>query len=64
MVTASVWERNANIEESGFIFSLSFFFFFLVFLWLYPFHIEVPRLEVEWKLQRLSYTTAIAKPDA
>jgi len=43
----------------GFLFC---FFFFLpfVFLGLYPWHIEVPRLGVKLKLQLLTYTTATA----
>ena len=44
---------------------ISFFlsFFFLVFLGLYPLHIEVPRLWVQSELQLPAYTIAIAVPD-
>ena len=38
----------------------SFFFFFLVFLGLYQWHMEVPRPAVESELQLPSYTTARA----
>ena len=33
-------------------------FFFFVFLWPYPWHMEVPRLGVKSELQLLAYTTA------
>ena len=33
-------------------------FFFFVFLGLYPWHMEVPRLEVKLELQLSAYTTA------
>ena len=39
-------------------FSLSFFFFLGLPLW----HMEVPRLGVEWELHLLAYTTATAMP--
>ena len=39
------------------------FFFFLVFLGLRRWHMEVPSLEVESELQLPAYTTAIATPD-
>ena len=48
-------EGEKQIMEKGFG-----FFFFLVFLGLYPRHMEVPRLGVESKLQLLAYTTATA----
>ena len=38
------------------------FFFFLVFLGLHPWHIEVPRLGIELELQLPDYTTVTAKP--
>ena len=38
-------------------------FFFLVFLGLYPQHMEVPRLGVESELQLPAYATATAIPD-
>ena len=41
-----------------FIFFLSFFF-----LGLYVHHMEVPRLGIEFELQLLAYTTAMAAPD-
>ena len=37
--------------------------FFLVFLELHPWHMEVPRLGVELELQLLAYTTDTAVPD-
>ena len=37
--------------------------FFLLFLWPYLQHVEVPRLGVEWELQLLAYTTATAMQD-
>ena len=37
-----------------------FFFFFLVFLRLHPWHMEVARLGVKLELQLLAYTTAMA----
>ena len=40
-----------------------FFFFFLVFLGVYPQHMEVPRLRVASELQLLAYTTATAMWD-
>ena len=39
------------------------FFFFLIFLGPHLWHMEVPRLEVESKLQLPAYTIAIATPD-
>ena len=47
------------------LFSLSpfFFFFFLAFLGLYPWHMEVPRLGVKPELQLPAYTTATIPPD-
>ena len=41
----------------------SFFFSFLFFLGLHPWHMEVPRLVVELELQRPAYTTATATQD-
>ena len=35
-------------------------FFFFVFLWLHPQHMEVPRQGVKVELQLLAYTTATA----
>ena len=47
-----------------FLFSFYFsFLFFLVFLGLYPWHTEVPRLGVTSELQLPAYTTATAKWD-
>ena len=40
-----------------------YLFIYLVFLGLYPHHMEVPRLGVELEMQLLSYTTATAMPD-
>ena len=37
--------------------------FFLGFLGLHSRHVEVPRLEVQLKLQLPVYTTATARPD-
>ena len=42
---------------------LNFGFFFFVFLGLYPWHTEVPRLEVESELQLPAYTIATATRD-
>ena len=58
---------SGNIFVSFFCF-LPFFFFFIiiiifVFLGPYPQHMDVPRLEVESKLQLPAYTTATAMPD-
>ena len=47
---------NHNGTSHGFL-SPSFFF---SFLGLHPWHVEVPRLGVEWELQLLAYTTATA----
>ena len=41
----------------------AFFFFFFFFLWPHPWHMEVPRLGVESKLQLPAYTTATAMLD-
>ena len=38
-------------------------FFFLIFLRPYLWHMEVPRLGVEWELQLPAYATATATPD-
>ena len=49
-----------------FFFFFFFFFFFLlkyVFLGLYLWHVEVPRLGVAWELQLLAYTSATATWD-
>ena len=42
---------------------LLFFIFYFCFLGLHLGHMEVPRLGVEWKLQLLAYSTAIATSD-
>ena len=41
----------------------NFFFFFLVFLGPYLWHMEVPRIVVESELQLLAYTSATATLD-
>ena len=38
-------------------------FSFFGFLGPHPWHMEVPRLGVEWELQLCAYTTATATPD-
>ena len=43
--------------------SLSFFFFFSLFLELYPWHMEVPRLRAALELQLPVYTTVTATRD-
>ena len=65
-IPLSLWNSSLaldpNLEGSRRLsFLLSFFFF--VFLGPHPRHMEVPRLGVEWKLQLLAYTTAIAMQD-
>ena len=40
-----------------------FSWLFFVFLGPHPWHMEVPRLEVELELQLPAYTTATAMPD-
>ena len=45
------------------IYSHELFYSFFAFLGLHLKHMEVPRLEVESKLQLLAYTTATAMPD-
>ena len=47
-------------ERPDFLF---LFFFFLIFLGLHPWHMEVPRLGVKSELQLSAYTTAAATPD-
>ena len=47
-----------NLQASG-----GFLFFFFVFLGPHLWHMEVPRLGVQWELQLLVYTTATAMPD-
>ena len=47
----------------GFLFFYYFIFILFVFLGLYLWHMEVPRLGVESELQPLAYTIAIAMPD-
>ena len=42
---------------------LHILFYFIAFLGPHVQHMEVPRLEVEWELQLLAYTTATAMPD-
>ena len=44
-------------------YSLFLSFFLLVFLGLYPWHMEDPRLEVEMELQLPAYDTATAMRD-
>ena len=39
------------------------FSLFVLFLGPYPWHMEVPRLQVELELQLLAYATAAATPD-
>ena len=59
---------RASLEKGKFIvnlvsFFLSFFFFSLLFLGLYLWHVEVPRREVESELQLPAYTTVTATQD-
>ena len=56
----------AGRMEGPFTYALQYFIYLLiyfVFLGLHPWHMEVPRLEVESELQPLAYTIATATPD-
>ena len=52
------WSSSNYIKTWNVIYLASF-----VFLGLHPWHMEVPRLGVEWDLQPLTYTTATARWD-
>ena len=58
-------KSEIRVSELGtFFFSLFLFVcLFSLFLGLYPWHMQVTRLGVEWELQLLTYTTATATPD-
>jgi len=58
--SAPFQEPNTEIIKMS---DSQFLFFFLVFLGLHLWHMEVPRLGVELELQRLPYTTATATQD-
>ena len=51
-------DKKALKEMSQMTFKGMTFFFFLSFLGLHPWHMEVSRLGVELELQLLAYTTA------
>ena len=56
------WIEELNMNGKAIIFLeiiIIIVFFFLI-LGLHPWHMEVPRLGVEWELKLLAYTTAIA----
>ena len=42
---------------------LGLHFFFFVLLGLYPWHVEVPKPQVQLELQLLAYATSTAMPD-
>ena len=57
--------KTTGVSSVELIYLFIYFFYFLSFVFLgqHPWHMEVPRLGVESKLQLLAYTTAIATLD-
>ena len=52
------WPKRTKLNQTKII-----FLFYYFFLGPHPWHMEVPRLEVESELQLLAYTTAMATQD-
>ena len=62
-----IWEFHYHLSSSSLrMVSLValFFIFIFCFLGLHPWHMEVPKLGVEWELQLLAYTTVTATQDS
>ena len=57
----SLSQLYKDIPEANYL--LPNFIYLFIFLGPHPWHMEVPRVGVEWELQLLAYTTATAMPD-